>query len=553
MSSSARSRGQALLEDGVLGAFAGLLAWLLLGLGAPPDYSDRDFHLVRPVDDPLLVSERRPLTIPYVFGDFDLVADLEVPDGGSLDLCVRVVEPRRGVDGDMPLFHGRFTALRLSADGSEGPSFRSREDALFELADVAGQPVAAGLPTTVVLEARGRELRANTGGVEHGPFFATDAHGFLAFVVRGGTAVVRSLRIDVVPRPIQLLPLAWCGLLGAAIGFLVHGLARGRALRPVAALSLVPIGALGGSLAVLSDLVPESEPQISSILAIAFAGVPAALLVAAARRKVQGVILAALGVLAVPLSWSVVASEESHLISSLEDPRLDACFGALSATAPLDALARRLHGGTAVHMPESASDRVLFLGGGPLFEGHPDRARWVAPFAAARVGARLRREVDFAVVPTLFGHTRQQVEMFDRFYRGRFDAAAVVLAIPPWEGEASEAPRSIEWLDGRDRTTEDGSSLLDSWQRRAAEPVTALSTPGALGAAVSRLAAALVEDGLPLVVVLPPELDPALAGEVRAVAAERGVTVLDLPLVGDPEASVEPLAEAIAAAMEQKR
>ncbi|MDA1222852.1 MAG: hypothetical protein O3B85_12580, partial [Planctomycetota bacterium] len=307
------------------------------------------------------------------------------------------------------------------------------------------------------------------------------------------------------------------------------------------------------SLAVLSDLVPESEPQISSVLALAFAGVPAALLIAWSRRMAQGVILAALGVLTVPLSWSVVAEEESHLLASLEDQRLDACFGALSATAPLDALARRLHGGTAVHMPESAADRVLFLGGGPLFEGHPDRARWVAPFAAARVGARLRREIDFAVVPTLFGHTRQQVEMFARFYRRRFDAAAVVLAVPPWEGEASEAPGAIDWLDGRYSAAEPGFPLLTSWQRRVAEPVTALSTPRALGEAVARLAAALAEDGLPLVVVLPPELDPALAEEVSVAAAERAVTVLTLPLVGDPEAAVEPLADAIAAAMEQKR
>ncbi|MGA1606080.1 MAG: hypothetical protein ACO4CT_03790 [Planctomycetota bacterium] len=549
MSSSARSRVQRLLEDGVLGALAGLLAFLLLGVGPSPAYADRNFHLVRPIDDPLLVSERRPLTIPYVFGDFDLIADVEVPEGGSLDLCVRVVEPRRGKDGDMPLFHGRFTTVRLSADGrGDGPAFRSREDALFELAGVPGQVVAAGLPTTVVVEARGRELRANTGGVEHGPFLAMDSHGFLAFVVRGGTAVVRSLRVDVVPRPVRLLPWAWCGLIGAGLGIAAHLLARGRTVRVAASLSLVPLAALGGSWALVIDLLPESEPAVSSLVALALAGAPAALLCASARSMRSRLAFGLLGLASVPLAWSATAEWESHRLASLEDPRLDACFGALSATAPLDALARRLHGGTAVHMPEALGARILFLGGGQLFEGHPDREQWVAPFVAGRTARQLRRAVDFAVVPTLFGHTRQQVEMYLRFYRQRFDTAAVVLAIPPWEGEASEDPAAVAWLDDSDSPAGTGSGLWTAWNRRTAPRVSPLPRSGVLRDAVGRLAAAAQEDGTPLVVVLPPGLDPELAAEVEA-GADGVAVVLTLPLAEDPAATVEPLADAVAKAM----
>jgi hypothetical protein len=546
VSSSARSRAQRLLEDGVLGAFAGLMAFLLLGVGSSPVYSDRDFHLVRPVDDPLLVSERRPLTIPYVFGDFDLVADLEVPDGGSLDLCLRVVEPRRAEGGDMPLFHGRFTALRLSADGEEGPAFRGREDALFELDRVAGQPVSAGLPTTVVLEARGRELRANTGGVEHGPFEAQDAHGFLAFVARGGTAVVRSLRVDVLPRPVRLLPWAWCGLLGAGVGILAHFLARGRTVRTAVSLGALVLGGYLGSIAVLADVLPEAEPGVASLVALALAGAPAALLCAAARTARGTLVLAVLGVATLPLTFGIIAARESHLLQSLEDPRLDACFGALSATAPLDALARRLHGGTAVHMPDASGDRVLFLGGGQLFEGHPDRAQWVAPFVAARAAGLLGRAVDFAVAPTLFGHTRQQVEMYLRFYRGRFDAAALVLAIPPWEGEASEDSDAVAWLDGLQPSDGSGAALWRAWQRRSATPATPLTRAGALGEAVSRLVAAAKEDGLPLVLVLPPGLESSLTAEVEASVAGTQAVVLTLSLVDEPQASVAPIAEALA-------
>jgi hypothetical protein len=549
VSSSARSRGQRLLEDGVLGALSGLLAYLLHGVGPEPVYADRNFHLVRPADDPLLVSERRPLTIPYVFGDFDLIADVEVPDGGSLDLCVRVVEPRRGEGGDMPLFHGRFTAVRLSADGrGDGPAFRSREDALFELAEVPGQVVAAGLPTTVVVEARGRELRANTGGVEHGPFLAMDSHGFLAFVVRGGTAVVRSLRVDVVPRPVRLLPWAWCGLIGAGLGIAAHLLARGRTVRVAASLSLVPLGALGGSWALVVDLLPESEPAVSSLVALALVGAPAALLLAVGKSARSGLLLGLLGIATVPLTWSAVAERESHLLASLEDPRLDACLGALSATAPLDALARRLHGGTAVHMPEALGARILFLGGGQLFEGHPDRELWVAPFVAGRAARQLRRAVDFAVAPTLFGHTRQQVEMYLRFYRQRFDVAAIVLAIPPWEGEASEDSAAVAWLDGAGPASGDALDLWTAWQRRGASPISPLAGPGVLRDAVARLAAAAQEDGTPLVVVLPPTLPPELAAEVEA-GAEGAAVVLTLPLAEDPSATVDPLAEAIARAM----
>src|SRR5690606_1769390 len=136
----------------VLAAALGVVSSLLADrrLAAPPKRDDRPFRIDRPGGEPVEVSPAKSLLVPFVPGDFDLVAELSLPAGGALDLVLRKVEPRLLPGGDMPLFHGRFVVLRLSATGEGGPAFRSREQALFSPGP--GHELAAELPATVLVE-----------------------------------------------------------------------------------------------------------------------------------------------------------------------------------------------------------------------------------------------------------------------------------------------------------------------------------------------------------------------------------------------------------------
>ena len=134
-------------------------------------------RLVRAVDDPLEVSPEVPLHIPLPFGDCELFVDVELEAGTELDLVVRKVEPTLRY-GDMPLYHGRFAVLRLSTEES-GRACLTREQALFDDGSVGGHLLGAGKPATIVLEARGRTVRALVAG-ERLELAATDAHGTFA-------------------------------------------------------------------------------------------------------------------------------------------------------------------------------------------------------------------------------------------------------------------------------------------------------------------------------------------------------------------------------------
>jgi hypothetical protein len=544
---------RALLSVSILCALAGALAGVAAHLAATrdqpaaPELFERDFELQRPAAGALELGDARPVTIPHPFADFDLIADLEVPAGGALDLVLRLVEPRRSAEGDMPLFHGRFAVLRLAADGRQGPAFLSREQALFDAAGNFGQAVAAGLPATVVVEARGRWLRANVAGVWHGPFEADDAHGAVMFVVRGGTGLVHGLRIDTVPRPLRLLPISWCAILGALAGLAACGLARGRLRRALPPLLLVPVvGWLAGAVLV-PQLLPATEPGVAALVLAALAGVPGALGLAAARGPRSALLAAVLGLAGAFAAFEGFARLERPRIEAFEDPRLDAHFGAQSGTGPLDALTRRLHGRTAVHTVEADGQRVLCLGGGPLFEGSPDRAEWVAPIAAGRASQALGRRVECAVAPTLYGHVRQQLAMFERFYAEAFAPAVVVLAIPPWEGEASERAAAVAVLDGAGAAAAAAgpSALLELWARRRAPRVAAIADAAAMRRALDELARLSVEHGFRVVLVEPPALEAGLAAAVRAGAAEHGFERLVLPLLDAPGTAIEPLAEVL--------
>lgn len=527
-----------------------MLAQLLAvtSVGPAPELFERDFHVVRPDGEPIEVTEARPLPVPYPFADFDLFADVEVPDGGAMDIVLRKVEPRRRAGGDMALFHGRFVALRLSANGREGPAFRTREQALFDDGFDGGQEVAPGLPATVLIEGRGRLLRANVAGVWHGPFESTDAHGAISFVVRGGIGLVRSLRIDRVPRPVRLLPITWCAIGGALLGLLAGVRGRKEPLpATLGALLAVPAAAWLAGRLLMAHVLPETEPSTTAVVLAALSGGPLAVALAGRRR----LLWAGLGLAAVLLAWEGAARAERLRLGALEDPRLDAYFGAQSGTAPFDALARRLQARTAVHTVEASGLRVMCLGGGPLFEGAPDPEEWVGPMLAAHVGRAVGEPVDAAVVPTLYSHVRQQLALFERFYAEPFAPRAVVLALPPWEGEASERPDAVAVLDGDWTPEAPGPSVLLTLWARAAEPRVPGSDPERLTAALDAFAERARAGGWAVVLVD----DPAAPGRFREVfrlaARAHGWQHETLALLTDPGGSIPPLAAAIVAALQR--
>lgn len=75
---------------------------------------EHPFVLATSEDKPLGITAAVPLILPYDFGDCDVLANVEVPADGELDVVFRRVEPAGA--------HGRFGVLRLSSS-VEGPPF----------------------------------------------------------------------------------------------------------------------------------------------------------------------------------------------------------------------------------------------------------------------------------------------------------------------------------------------------------------------------------------------------------------------------------------------
>src|SRR5690606_18221431 len=230
-------------------------------------------------------------------------------------------------------------------------------------------------------------------------------------------------------------------------------------------------------------------------------------------------------------------------LATLEDPRLDGLFGWGSGTAPFDRLARRVSSRQAIHLPGDREGRVFFLGGSELFEGGPERGQWVAPLAVAAASPRAGRRLVPVVMPALWGDTRQQVDLLLSGYLDWFEPAAIVLAVPPWEGEPLPAPvRRI----GEGPPPRGASRLLDLWRGAREGPATDAAD---LGVALELLRAGLAERGTPLVLARDPDLAPGLAAVVDEFARRNAVPLVVEPLLGAPAAVVEALAAALARAL----
>ncbi len=487
---------------------------------------DDDFVLTRAPEEPLAVTEATWRPIPYLFGDFDLTCDVDLSPGAELDLLFRVVEPRLVQDVVLP-FHTRFTLLRMSA-GSEGPPYRTRSQALFDQTLTGGVDLAPGHPATVLLQGRGRMVRANVAGRWFPWVRTADESGSFAFVVRGGEARIPTLRI----RPLNAgggVP-AWA--VGAVLALvLAAGAAAvgGHVPRLFLMLPLVVAVAGIGKRMVLGDLQPLAVPETLTVLWIGLAGLPMAAMLALPLHSQRWAL--PLGLLAVFACWDVAARQEAPRRYGTEDPRLDLVFGRDSGTAPLEALARRVRGPYEVHtLAPAKGPRVFFLGGQLLYGLTPEQDLTV--WSTAELGLKLQRSVEGMALPTVDGHALQQWLMFWGYYR---DYAPDVLVFGIAAEEMAEDPRgSAEQLmeqtlivtpDGFAAVPlEEATGLVSLLQQPAPAP---RSTPESVARALREAQRYCESAGHHLVVLIAPGLPGELRAIVRAVA-EEGIPTIDL-------------------------
>ena len=444
-----------------------LLCWVRWPKPGP--LFEREFRVTRDAEHPLVITEDRSQDLPYVFGDCDLDATLEVPEGGELDIVVRKVEftirEKKG--------HGRFSGLRLSAL-AEGPAWRTREQLLFDTSAPGGLKVAPGLGATVHLELRGRTATATVAGRKLPPFECDDLRGEIGFVAHGGSGVIRYLHVSEPAFTPQLEDWVVSGAC-AALAALLALFAKARGMRAFLALLLVPAGGYLAKVLVFSALAPLATPSLPSTLLGSLCCLPLWLAVVCPRgRMIVGTLAVALGAAMLELC---VRNEERRL-EPLCDERLDLFFGRGSSTAPYDALCTRLRSRAEIHTPVGDATRVLFLGGEDLFEAGDSPDQWVGVQVAGALVAKLRRPVQGMVAATGDASTLQQFVLYREFYR-KLAPQVVVLGVPSDESEPRLRVGLRELLQatggGRHALPRGSSRLLDLVARVRAPAVPASS------------------------------------------------------------------------------
>ena len=487
----------------------------------PGPRHEQEFRLSRDAEHPLLVTDSRTQDLPYVFGDCDLDATVEVPEGGELDLVVRKVEftihERQG--------HGRFAGLRLSTR-EEGPAWRTREQLVFGDGASGGIKVAPGLGATLHLEMRGRTIHATVAGRVLAPFECDDTRGAVAFLARGGTGVIRYLRVSDPRREARLEFWFLAALAAAAAGLLV-ALMRPRVGIAMAFTCVVPLGGFVARILVFSHLAPLATPALSTALVVTLWMLPLWIALALPRWRAFFVPLAFLiGVGALEYG---VRSEDRRL-EPLCDERFDLVFGRGSSTGPFDALCGRLRSRTEVHTVIGDETRLLFLGGEDLFEAGDRPEQWAAVQAAGALVARVRRPVEAVVAATRDANTRQQLALYELFYE-RFAPKVLVFGVPSDESEPHLLwPVRELWAAtgaAKHALPRGPSRLWQLCERVLATRVPA-SSPAELTATLREVFELCERRHLPLVLAAGTALADAHAAALTAFAAEH-----HLPLVRD--------------------
>ncbi|MEZ5963301.1 MAG: hypothetical protein R3F56_05575 [Planctomycetota bacterium] len=524
------------------GGWAGAMLGRPARVTLPPEH-EQTFRLAERERDPLAVTVGRPLLLPYCYGDCDLLATVAVPAGGELDLVMR----RLDLDGG----HGRFVLLRLSSTAEAWP-WRTRDEALFADGPTGGVRLTPGLPASLRVEWRGRQVRANVAGRWLPPFRAADDRGSFAFVVRGGEAEVSHLQVSPLPRARSLSPPWLLGALcGLAVALLVgsHGAPLWRAVVAAATLPLAAAGVHAGLAARTVVGARLDAPALALVLAVL-----GLLTLAWARRgswRRRTARLAAVLVVAAAAS-EVFCRIEKASLSGLQDPRLDLYFGVDSRAAPFDALAKLLHGKNEVHTADPALGRalggsvtalrVVYLGGAPMMEANLDRAQHLAVQATAAVAQTLGKRCLPAVFPTAFPHTLQQTACFVRFYADAYPAAAVVLGVDRWDAqhEGCESARA------RLRAGAGTPPASFAWRALVGCRGDALvATPDELRSTVVEFVRFCKGRALPVLLATHQELPAPHLAAVEAAARAEDVPVVHAVMRSDESADVERLAGAL--------
>lgn len=505
----------------------------------PAPLHENEFRLTRDADHPLLVTEERTQDLPYVFGDCDLEALFEVPEGGHLDVVVRRVEfalrERQG--------HARFAALRLSAR-AEGPAWRSREELVFGGGDDGGVRVTAGLGVSVRLQMRGRSVHANVAGRALTPFLCDDARGAIAFVVRGGTAVVRHLRVSAPLREARAEPFFLAGLWTALAGVVVV-VCGARRRAALGWLVLVPLGGWLAREGLFAHLAPLAEPSRQGALLGALWLLPLWMALALGRARA---VLAGVGLVASCGLFELATRCEARRLEPLADARLDLVFGRASNTAAFDAFAGRLRSRTAVHTVRGDETRVLFLGGEDLLEPGDQSDQWLGVQVGGALAAERKRPVEAIVAATRDAHTLQQFALWKLFHE-RFAPKVVVFGVPSDESEPRLAsPARALWERseaGRRSLVPEGWSRAFALLRVALAPRVPAASADDLRATLHDVRALCTARGAGLVLVTGTALDDELAAVVSAFAAEHGIPWVRDVLGADGKPRTEEVVRAV--------
>jgi len=493
-----------LLFVALCGAFAG---WCL-GLLVPDEIAGDQIELRAEKytasweDDPFAITDALRLPVPFSFADFDMELAVELGEGAIVDLIVRIVEPRQiGESKRLKPFHGRFSVLRLSAD-REWPAWLSREEALLGDREAGGVDLLPGSTATVWLQGRGRWLQANVAGKVLPPFEADDVYGSFLFAARGGTAVIKSMKIEPRGQPYAFLWSRWFWVaMGALLGLLVMGVgiavkASALVVGPLLALTALALWFLNRD----GTAVLQHPPPVALFALLGASGCIA--LCAAPRNFV----LAAVGL------GLLFIAPLSH-----DESALDAAFGPNAGSSLSEAQVQLVRGPRMIHDAGPSKARVFLLGGQLLYgNGLPDEhlEGLLAADLAAALGIVRPRRVDVPCLPTTDGHTRQQWDMFSRFYQ-RYRPGVIVLGVPDLEGvedPATGKPRSYP------STVERVIAEALTWCRENDARLVLLADDELPEPFLNVLKAA-ADRGVPLVIAAAGEARKALSKRLTAVIA----------------------------------
>jgi hypothetical protein len=423
------------------GALAG---WFVAGVVPEalrqPYLDPHDFHLARSKDDVKRITPSLWWFEPRRYGDFDLLMDIELGENVDLDVVLRQVEPWF-VDEQLPAFQGRFGVLRISSR-QRGPGWHTREQAL-RTPDSGGIEIAAGLPATVTIEARGRVLRANVAGHKLPPFVVDDSFGMFTLLTRGGDAVVHSLSVkNLGPHRPWLWSRGWWSLLGAIGALVAVAIARatGERYADLVASSFAP-PLLAWLLARRVD-VEYGLPSPAALLCLLLTCSSVWLLRSRRHDRPQPAdgrgslgLLARTGNLLLVFAVALLAGAMADALFRRDHAEIDALFGPRAGAQISEALGGLVRGPQGLHDVGRPGPRVFLLGGRPLYDrGEPGEHLELQLASLLRQGKQ--KPVDVPCLPTVEPTPRQQWHLFATCYQ-RYHPDVLVFGVGP---DVAETP-----------------------------------------------------------------------------------------------------------------